>query len=188
MFHVEHTFATPGGFVTHRIVTNPELPPGCCFLSLTSDGPFIDTGKDIEDLADIGRVYLAVSTISDYAQALGFVPPEAARRGLKRIEDLEAVVAELTQLNAGLQAANEALIAGGYQAALPVDESVYVPAASVEDVLAWVSAPDHLTEALNRAHAAWNAEMLEASPREALLVELRQFIEPKETADAPVPR
>lgn len=161
-----------------RIVEVPELEPGCCMLSRTSEGPFIDTGVDIEDLDPLGRIYLAESTISNIAQTLGFAPPVAAQRQRDRITELETQLAEALATVEGLIAANAALTAAGYTAP---EAPLVVPAGSEQDVLLWVGEPgDDLPAVLTRAEAARDAELLEQRPRPALVTELESYLSLKE--------
>lgn len=152
----------------YRRVEVPLLPPGCCFLSRTSDGPFIDTGLDVEDLDPIGRIYLAESTISDLAQHLGFAPPAASARARERITELEGQLAEAGTIIDGLTRAHESLTAAGYEPS-PV---ISVPPGSMADVLLWVASSEDFSEVIARAAAARDAELTETQPRQALLDEL----------------
>lgn len=152
-----------------RVVDQPEFPPGCCFLSRTATGPFVDTGLDVDDLDPIGRIYLAESTISDLAQHLGFAPPAASARARERITELEAALTDRDELIAGLMQANEALVAA--VDVVPVSAPV-VPAGSVPDVLFWVADSDDFDGAVARAALARGAELAEAAPRQELLAEL----------------
>lgn len=163
----------------YRIVDHPELQPGCCLLSRTSDGPFVDTLIDIEDLNPIGRIYIATSTISDLAQELGYAPPVAAERARDRIAELEVLAADNAAAIAGLTAANTALLAAGYETP---EAPLMVPPGSEKDVLLWVGEPgDDLDAVVHRAEAARDAELLEQRPRKQLIAELEQYITLKET-------
>jgi hypothetical protein len=163
-----------------RIVDRPELPPGCCFLSRTSDGPFVDTGLDVEDLDPIGRIYLAESTISDLAQYLGFAPPVASARARDRIAELERLLGDADSLIDALTKANESLTAAGYT---PRPTSV-VPAGSVADVLLWVADHEDYALVVERAALARDAELLEPEPRQVILDELDQYLLRKEEPHA----
>lgn len=163
----------------YRIVDHPELQPGCCLLTRTSDGPFIDTLIDIEDLDPIGRIYIATSTVSDLAQGLGYAPPVASERARARIAELEAQASDDAATIAGLTAANTALLAAGYTAP---DAPLSVPPGSEQEVLLWVGeAGDDIDAVLARAAAARDAELLEPRPRTQLLAELEQYLTLKET-------
>lgn len=163
----------------YRIVDHPELQPGCCLLTRTSDGPFIDTGIDIEDLDPIGRIYIATSTVSDLAQGLGYAPPVATARMREHLAQLEVQIADHSATIAGLTAANTALLAAGYTAA---DAPLSVPAGSEQEILLWVGEPgDDLDAVLARCEAARDAELLEESPRPQLLSELASYLTLKET-------
>jgi hypothetical protein len=163
--------------VEYRVVDHPEFLPGCCFLSRTSEGPFIDTGIDVEDLNPIGRVYLAESTVSNFAQELGYAPPEAWKRAKALIADLSDALAEAQSVVAGLTAANDALTAAGYTA--PVVD-LRPPAGSVPEVLLWVAESDDFSVVVERARAARDAELAEKRPREQLLSELEMYLTVKE--------
>ena len=157
----------------YRVVDHPEFLPGCCFLSRTSEGPFIDTGIDVEDLNPIGRVYLAESTVSNFAQELGYAPPEAWKRAKVLITDLTDALAEAQSVVAGLTAANDALTAAGYAA--PVLE-LHPPAGSIPEVLLWVADHEDYSVVVDRARAARDAELAESRPREQLLSELETYL------------
>jgi hypothetical protein len=167
-----------------RIVDHPELPPGCCFLSRTSDGPFVDTGLDVDDLDPIGRIYLAESTIADLAQHLGFAPPVASARARDRIDELEKLLDEAESAVKALTDVNASLTAAGYVPRAP-DRPLVVPAGAVRDVLFWVVDSDDYAVVLQRAAAARDAELAEDNPRKSLLDELdRSYLLRKEEPNA----
>src|SRR5690606_16861659 len=52
-------------------VTNaPEMAPGNCWITKSAAGPFIDTGADVQ-LAERGRLYIAVAAIREMAEIAG---------------------------------------------------------------------------------------------------------------------
>lgn len=162
--------------MNHRVVEHPELLPGCDYLTQTASGPFVDTGLDIDDLANTGRVYLSFDTIYDLAQLLGCTPPEASKRGAAELERLAARCADLDRLVEGLRVANAALTAAGYS---DPDAPLAPPAGDMDAVLMWVCEPNTFGEAQERAQAAYTSELLEPAPRDALLAELADIITPK---------
>jgi hypothetical protein len=93
----------------HRIVDSPELPPGCCALTRTDIGPFIDTLQDFDDMPPFGRIYLARSTVSDLAQQFGFVPPEAHERVIDENTQLKGEVSRLLTELGKVQAVKDLL-------------------------------------------------------------------------------
>lgn len=62
-----------------HIIDEPMEAPGCCFLTRTSVGPFIDTFRDVDELPDHGRLYLAAEFVQGLAsQYFGMVPGDRA--------------------------------------------------------------------------------------------------------------
>lgn len=161
--------------VNISVVGVAVMPPGACYLTGTSVGPFIDTGYQIDDLADQGRVYLAESTVVDLASALGYAPPVSWQRAQDEMRTLRAALSEAQELVHVLRATNESLVNAGFT---PTD---LPPARDPEGVLEWVHAlgPDMVAE---RAQKAFVAETLEPHPRAALLKALGPLL-PKEATD-----
>lgn len=57
-------------------VTNaPERTPGVDYVTGSGVGPFIDTGRDITDMAGrkIGRLYLSKDSVAEMARELGLI-------------------------------------------------------------------------------------------------------------------
>lgn len=109
------------------IVERAALAPGSCYVTGRSDGPLIDTGFDIDDRPNYGRVYLAASFISDAIGMLGGLGAADAQRLRDGIAQRDSRIAELEQALEGLTAANEALVKAGYspKALAPVDDLSY---------------------------------------------------------------
>lgn len=107
-----------------QITENAPLLPGACYITGRNDGPFLDTGLMIDDLAGIGRVYLAVSFLSDAIDIIGGLGPE----GVAHLRaELTAAQERIAQLEAGMEgmvAANQALVKAGY----PVEKPPLLPA------------------------------------------------------------
>lgn len=97
------------------LVETADLLPGACFVTNRSDGPFIDTGYDVDDRPNVGRVYLAASFIEDCQGLVGGLGQEGADLLRAGVRARDQRIFELEQQVAGLTAANEALFAGGYQ-------------------------------------------------------------------------
>ncbi len=56
----------------YKVVDVPVLAPGKCWVSKTTEGPFIDTGIDIGRMnIERGRLYLSVETIREMARTAG---------------------------------------------------------------------------------------------------------------------
>lgn len=99
------------------IVEQALLLPGACYVTGRSEGPFLDTGYMIDDLADVGRVYLSVSFLSDAIGQVGGLGPEAAAVLRDRNAELARENARLASAVEGLVDANEALVKAGYPVA-----------------------------------------------------------------------
>lgn len=69
-----------------RLVDAPALPPGCCYLCNTHQGPMVDTRAD----DGAARVYVCARCASNLAGLFGWISPE-------RAGELEHMVAESTQ-------------------------------------------------------------------------------------------
>lgn len=144
------------------IVDAPPLPPGECLITKTSEGPFIDTMIDFDDLSPFGRLYLSRDAIMSMAQMFGATPPETSVRREARIDDLERRLNQALTDLAGVTAANEALVAAGYQARTQSDSiEAQVPGGSVAKIVEWINAggPGDRTA---RAAAALAVERAEA--------------------------
>lgn len=144
------------------IVDAPPLDPGHCIVTQTSEGPFIDTLIDYDDLPALGRVYIAKDAVMSMAQMFGATPPETAVRREARISDLEARLDQALVDIAGLKTANEALIAAGYGDRARVDSiEAQVPGGGYRTVIEWIAAVEG-PERLSRAQAALTVERDEA--------------------------
>lgn len=77
------------------IVARPEIAPGHCMATLTSEDPkgFLDTL--LTPAVVDPRVYLSVSWLEECARKLGFVEGEVCERLERRVADLEAQLAEV---------------------------------------------------------------------------------------------
>lgn len=83
------------------IVQRPEVAPGHCILSLKSEDPegFIDTL--LTPAVVDPRVYASVSVVKEWARKLGMVDGDDLVALERRVEDLEAQLAEAdSELNA----------------------------------------------------------------------------------------
>lgn len=67
----------------HRTAA-PALPPGTDFLTGTSIGPFIDTGRTVQ-FRETGRVYLAFDTIRELADAIGLFDDRVSKETADRL-------------------------------------------------------------------------------------------------------
>lgn len=169
------------------ITEAPAFPPGSCFITGASDGPFIDTLVDVDDAPNQGRIYLAVSTVESMAQLIGCAPPAAWTRAREQLADQAAKIASLEDQLRALADSNRALLAAGYEQVEPAAEpkpELEVPAGSVPAVLAWVygrhpaqGQDDSIEGQVARAWAALEAEADEDAPRVTLVTELEAFIE-----------
>lgn len=63
------------------VVTAPTKAPAVDYVTGTAVGPFIDTGRDIQDQAGriLGRIYLSKDTIREMAHELGLIGGHADR-------------------------------------------------------------------------------------------------------------
>lgn len=106
------------------LVESPPLAPGSCYVTGRSEGPFIDTGYDIDDRPVHGRVYIATSFVSDAVGLIGGLGPHDAQRLREAVTHRDARIAELEEAINGLTRANEALVKAGYSptAFAPVDD------------------------------------------------------------------
>ncbi len=98
------------------IVESAELMPGSCYVTGRNDGPFVDTGYDIDDRPNVGRVYIAASAVWDMVAMLGGCSAADAARYRDAIVQRDARIAELEAAVEGLVAANKALSDAGYKA------------------------------------------------------------------------
>lgn len=59
----------------------PTRSPGVDYLTGTTVGPFIDTGKDVQlpDGRKLGRIYLAKSTVEELAREFGITNNDKVR-------------------------------------------------------------------------------------------------------------
>lgn len=76
-----------------ELVDSPSLFPGCCFLSGSGNGPFVDTGR--HHGADDSRIYLQELLAVEVGEAIGMVTRAQHHAALERIAELELEVAEL---------------------------------------------------------------------------------------------
>ena len=156
------------------IVDAPALAPGACFLTRTSEGRMVDTFLDVDDLAPVGRIYLAETTVSDLAQMFGFTPPAASARLRDRLSALETQIVDMRAALNAQTAANGALVHAGWVAA--GEASTLVPSGPTPMILDWVG------DDLDRATAALKAEEAEKYPRVGLVRPLTLMV----TSDEPV--
>lgn len=105
------------------IVDQALLEPGGCYLTDRSEGPLIDTLLDIDDRPVHGRVYLAVSTVSDLVDIIGGLGPDGAATLRGELAEARAKIAELESAVEGLVTANQALVTAGY----PVEKPTLLP-------------------------------------------------------------
>lgn len=60
-----------------KLMDAPAKDPGCCWITKTSVGPFIDTGVDLSlGKIDRGRIYLSVDALREMAQVAGLFDEE----------------------------------------------------------------------------------------------------------------
>lgn len=158
-------------------IEQPLMAPGCCFLTLTHVGPFIDTGIDLDDLPhNAGRIILSKAFVDALAQQFGYAAPEAWDRAVDQTDSLRARVAELEEAVDALTAVNGALVARGFTPSSPP------VTADIEQVLSWVRSDP--TRVRVRALEAAEAETLEPRPRTSLLVALGEIVKAQEAQDA----
>lgn len=56
------------------VIETPILSPGHCWISKTTDGPFIDTGVDVGRMhIERGRIYLSVEVLREMARVAGII-------------------------------------------------------------------------------------------------------------------
>ena len=127
-----------------NIVENADLMPGSCYITGANDGPFIDTGYDIDDRPNIGRVYIAASTVSDMAGMLGGLAAADAQRLRDGIAARDARIHELEEAVKGLTSANEALVVAGYAPVKfdPVDDLLEKLHTAIDELPALEDLPD----------------------------------------------
>lgn len=162
-----------------QLVDAPGLPPGSCYLTGASEGPFIDTLVDIDEAPNQGRVYIAVTTIESMAQLIGCAPPVAWQRARVRLAEQAEQIASLEEQVRTLTASNASLLAAGYAPVEHDDDADLlseVPAGNIETVLEWVLEAESVEEQVARAQAALGAEELESRPRVTLQRDLEQFV------------
>lgn len=159
------------------ITETPALPPGACLLTSTSEGPFVDTGIDYDDLPPLGRIYIAVSTIMDLAQLAGATPPEAAARREAYVTELEEKLAQALTDIEGLKVANEQLVAAGYGRTIEMPPLVaQVPTGGVREVRAWIEAVEEPELRAVRAAAVVEVESTAEKPRAAVLAAAEKYV------------
>lgn len=158
------------------LVDAPTLDPGHCALTSTSEGPFVDTLIDYDDLPPFGRVYIAKSTVMAMAQMFGATPPEASRRREDYVRDLEKRLDQALVDLEGVKVANEALVAAGYgDREHTVELVAQVPGGGVREVMGWVREVDDPTIRAARAAAAITAEQAETPPRVSIIEACQRY-------------
>lgn len=163
------------------ITPTPALSPGECLLTKTSEGPFVDTGIDYDDLPSHGRVYLAMSSIMDLAQLGGAVPPEAAARREAYVADLEERLRDALTDIEGLKVANQQLVAAGYGRVIEMPPLVeQVPTGSVGHVRSWIEAVEEAELRAERAAAVIEVESNAAKPRSTVITAAEKYVAPVE--------
>lgn len=64
------------------VVDNPDKAPGVDYVTGTSVGPFIDTGRDITiGERKFGRIFLSEDTVREMARELGIISDDNASEG-----------------------------------------------------------------------------------------------------------
>lgn len=163
------------------ITETPALPPGACLLTSTSEGPFVDTGIDYDDLPSHGRVYLAMSSVMDLAQLGGAVPPDAASRREAYVADLEGRLREALTDIEGLKVANQQLVAAGYGRVIEMPPlTAQVPTGSVGHVRSWIEAVEEPVLRAERAAAVIEVETAAAKPRSTVIAAAEKYVVPVE--------
>jgi len=62
-----------------RVVEAPELQPGVDYITGSSVGPFVDTGRDMTfGERKLGRIYLSKDTVAELAHELGITASATA--------------------------------------------------------------------------------------------------------------
>lgn len=96
-----------------QVIGTPYLPPGACWFTANSIGPFIDTGIDCTYESPLGRVYVQADVVGEMAALLGWEPARVTKilreyntELIERVGRLENLVGELTT---ALQAAQRAV-------------------------------------------------------------------------------
>lgn len=57
-----------------KVIDTPILAPGNCWVSKTTDGPFIDTGVDVGRMhIERGRIYLSFEVLREMARVAGIL-------------------------------------------------------------------------------------------------------------------
>ena len=57
-----------------KVIDTPILAPGNCWISKTTDGPFIDTGVDVGRMhIERGRIYLSFEVLREMAREAGII-------------------------------------------------------------------------------------------------------------------
>ena len=92
-----------------HVVDAPQLQPGCCAITGTNVGPFIDTLID-DDAIRPGRLYLAASTVTTMAELLGMKSELAFTRVKNKLELVTVELREAQEELARERELNQALI------------------------------------------------------------------------------
>ena len=163
-----------------QIVDSPPLAPGACFITNGTDGPFIDTLIDVDDRAPHGRVYIAVSTLTDMLGLVGGMGPEGVTYLRTQNVALAGKVAELEQMVQVLTETNQTLLAAGYQGDKADFGLVVPPDLGYDETAEWIGG------SVSRAQAVLAVENQTLAPRPRI-IELAQSYLTGEPEPAPAP-
>lgn len=73
-----------------RVVDKLDQFPGEDMLCLSNEGgPFLDLGRDFDDVRNQGRIYLRVSSVIEMGKAVGMVSPDEVAELKARLRALE---------------------------------------------------------------------------------------------------
>jgi hypothetical protein len=92
-----------------QIVPEATMPPGCCIVTQSTTGPFIDTGLTPAVLDP--RVYVSKQAIVDMGRLFGIPTPEDVER---LVADVERMTTQLVDLRAQLAEADRYADAAEY--------------------------------------------------------------------------
>lgn len=100
-----------------RVIDQPQLPPGACYLTRSSKGPFIDTLRDTGDRDDVmpdGRIILCRDVVLDMAAMFGGASPEVVDELRGEVVHYRTEALAANERARELQTALEAAVAAGY--------------------------------------------------------------------------
>lgn len=83
-----------------EVVETARLRPGHCVLSGETQGPFIDTGKNVPRY---GRVYISLKWLEQPLREIDYLTPDKAEDLVERNEELESEVSRLREIESDHQ-------------------------------------------------------------------------------------